>query len=139
MKPSGERSATKIIRLATSTKIVAISWRSESVAASLLCLLKTLAATNCDRRPLGDLVATIIKLHRDFCKLFAIAFLVADRARRGRKLCATGALRICKEQREVSTLRLRICYESNIIITFWLSICRSSDFKFPIGDGIVLY
>ena len=52
-----------------------------------------MAATNFVRRPISDLVATIIKLHRDFFNLSAIViFLVAERSSRGRKLCGTGAL-----------------------------------------------
>ena len=74
------------------SKTIATSLRSESVAASLLCMFKRLAATNFVRRPISDLVATIIKLHCDFCNLSAIViFLVAERSRRGRKLCGTGA------------------------------------------------
>ena len=93
MKSIGDRSVTGRRLIGDFQKTIATSLRSESVAASHLCMFKRLAATNFVRRPISDLVATIIKLHRDFCNLSAIViFLVAERLRRGRKLCGTGAL-----------------------------------------------
>ena len=60
-------------------------WVTKSVAASLLCMLKRLLATDLVSWPLGDLVATSIEPFRDLCNFFAIVscFLVAMRLHHG--------------------------------------------------------
>ena len=71
-RPIGDCSATDRRLIGDFQKTIATSLRSESVASILLCMFKRLAATNFVRRPISDLIATIIKLHRDFCNLSAI-------------------------------------------------------------------
>ena len=60
MKSVGDRSATCRRLIADFWKTFATSRRSKSVTASLLCMLKRLAATDFHRRPIGDLVATFV-------------------------------------------------------------------------------
>ena len=60
--------------------------------ASLLCVLKRLAATDFEWRRIADLAATFVKPCFDLCNLFVVFFLVAARIQCGRKQCETGVL-----------------------------------------------
>ena len=54
-------------------KTFATSRRSKSVKDGIMCILKRLAATNFDRRPIGDLCKT----SRDFCNLSVSVIFLA--------------------------------------------------------------